>query len=54
MVRTDNHQVAGDPPSRLATFFMKISESFKIGRVEARIMMTTTNIASVKSTLWLI
>ena len=49
-VRRVNHQAVSVPPSKLATLHMMDSVSFKIGRVEARVIITTTNSASTKLT----
>ncbi len=47
MVRIVSHQAVSEPPNSRATRLMAASLSFRIGRVEASTMMTTTNIASV-------
>lgn len=52
-VRMASHQAPGRPPPRRATTRNACSARRKTGRVEARHMMMTTNIASVKTTPWL-
>ena len=49
--RMVSHQAASVPPIRLAIFHISVSASFRIGRVEARIIIATTNKGSVKLTL---
>ncbi len=49
-VRTDHHQALSEPPRTPATLRMIVSESCRIGLVAARVMITTTKIASVKLT----
>ena len=50
IVRMVNHQAVRLPPSRLAIFLTMDSANFKIGRVDANVMITTTNSASTKFT----
>ena len=50
-VKIVNHHAVSEPPKVLAIRFMMFSESFRIGRVAARVMMTITNMGSVKSTV---
>ncbi len=50
-VRIVNQNAASVPPKRPATFHIMDSASFRIGLVEASVMITTTNAASVKLTL---
>ena len=50
-VRMDSHQAVSDPPNACAVRSMSASASLSIGRVEARVMITTTNSASVKLTV---
>ena len=50
-VRMVNHQAAGVQPPRFAIRFSADSAKTTIGRVDASAMITTTNIASVKTTV---
>ena len=52
MVKMAHHQAVSVPPNRLAIFHMNRSVICRIGRVAARVMITTTNIGSVKFTLY--
>ena len=49
--RMESHQAAGLPPPRAATLPSAASATTMTGRVEARAMITTTKIGSVKSTV---
>ena len=49
-VRMVNHQAVSVPPSRLAIFHMICSVNFKMGRVDARVIITTTKMGSEKLT----
>ena len=51
-VRIVSHQALKEPPNRPATRPISASESLRIGRVAASVMITTTNIGSVKLTPW--
>jgi hypothetical protein len=49
-LRMVNHQAVRLPPSRPAIYCVTVSDSFKMGREAARVMIVTTNIASTKWT----
>jgi hypothetical protein len=51
IVRIENHFAARVPPSMPAMRSMMSSARRKIGRVAAKVMMTTTKAGSVKSTV---
>jgi len=52
-VRIENHQAETLPPPTAATFRRQTSARRSTGRVEDMVMITTTKIASVKTTRWL-
>ena len=50
IVRVVNQNAESEPPSRLESFSMMDSAILRIGRVDARTMITMTNAGSVRFT----